>query len=70
MFAGVSLVLLFICPCGTQVTFEESKEANSATGQATHRVSRGLHNKVFFCSILELMIVLIFLPSTFCIFDV
>ncbi|KAJ6933456.1 hypothetical protein NC651_008754 [Populus alba x Populus x berolinensis] len=27
------------------VTFEESKEANSATGQATHRVSRGLHNK-------------------------
>ncbi|KAL3598957.1 hypothetical protein D5086_006875 [Populus alba] len=27
------------------VTFEESKEADSATGQATHRVSRGLHNK-------------------------
>ncbi|KAL9350102.1 hypothetical protein Peur_057357 [Populus x canadensis] len=27
------------------VTFEESKEANSATGQATHRVSRGLNNK-------------------------
>jgi hypothetical protein len=52
MFAGVSLVLLFISPCGTQVTFEESKEANSATGQATHRVSRGLHNKVFVCSIL------------------
>ncbi|CAN4077890.1 unnamed protein product [Withania somnifera] len=25
--------------------FEESKEANSATGQANHRVSRGIHNK-------------------------
>ncbi|CAN4127541.1 unnamed protein product [Withania somnifera] len=25
--------------------FEESKEANSATGQASHRVSRGIHNK-------------------------
>ncbi|KAJ7003907.1 LOW QUALITY PROTEIN: hypothetical protein NC653_008949 [Populus alba x Populus x berolinensis] len=30
---------------GQEVTFEESKEADSATGQATHRVSRGLHNK-------------------------
>ncbi|KAJ6695598.1 MYELOID LEUKEMIA FACTOR [Salix koriyanagi] len=27
------------------VTFEENKEANSVTGQATHKVSRGLHNK-------------------------
>ncbi|KAI4315309.1 hypothetical protein L6164_028133 [Bauhinia variegata] len=27
------------------VAFEECKEANSNTGQATHRVSRGLHNK-------------------------
>ncbi|XP_022719561.1 uncharacterized protein LOC111277392 isoform X2 [Durio zibethinus] len=27
------------------VTFEESKEANTATGQASHRVSRGLYNK-------------------------
>ncbi|XP_059292338.1 uncharacterized protein LOC132045772 [Lycium ferocissimum] len=27
------------------LTFEESKEANSATGQASHRVSRGIHNK-------------------------
>lgn len=27
------------------LTFEEMKEANSATGQATHRVSRGLHSK-------------------------
>ncbi|KAK8676447.1 hypothetical protein V6N13_142021 [Hibiscus sabdariffa] len=27
------------------VTFEESKEANTATGQASHRVSRGLHDK-------------------------
>lgn len=27
------------------LTFEESKEANSATGQASHRVSRGIQNK-------------------------
>ncbi|KAG5228459.1 glycine-rich family protein [Salix suchowensis] len=27
------------------VTFEESKAADSITGQATHKVSRGLHNK-------------------------
>ncbi|MBA0794981.1 hypothetical protein Gohar_019261, partial [Gossypium harknessii] len=27
------------------ITFEESKEANTATGQASHRVSRGLHDK-------------------------
>ncbi|KAM3321982.1 putative protein isoform X1 [Capsicum chacoense] len=27
------------------LTFEESKEANSATGKANHRVSRGIHNK-------------------------
>ncbi|KAL3610032.1 hypothetical protein D5086_001052 [Populus alba] len=27
------------------LTFEESKAADSATGQATHKVSRGLHNK-------------------------
>lgn len=27
------------------LTFEESKEANSATGEASHRVSRGIHNK-------------------------
>ncbi|XP_038726210.1 uncharacterized protein LOC120017164 [Tripterygium wilfordii] len=27
------------------VTFEESKEADSATRQASHRLSRGLHNK-------------------------
>ncbi|KAJ6393818.1 hypothetical protein OIU77_023120 [Salix suchowensis] len=27
------------------VTFEESKAADSVTGQATHKVSRGLHNK-------------------------
>ena len=30
-----------------QVTFEETKEADSTTRQATHRVSRGIHNKVF-----------------------
>ncbi|KAL0324413.1 UNVERIFIED_CONTAM: hypothetical protein Scaly_2408400 [Sesamum calycinum] len=27
------------------LTFEECKEANSSTGQATHRVSRGIHDK-------------------------
>ncbi|PPD86188.1 hypothetical protein GOBAR_DD16853 [Gossypium barbadense] len=27
------------------ITFEESKEADTTTGQASHRVSRGLHNK-------------------------
>ncbi|XP_055821363.1 uncharacterized protein LOC129889914 isoform X2 [Solanum dulcamara] len=27
------------------LTFEESKEADSATGKASHRVSRGIHNK-------------------------
>lgn len=51
MYAVVSLALLFICPC-EQVTFEENKEANSVTGQATHKVSRGIHNKVFVYSIL------------------
>lgn len=30
-----------------QVTFEESKEADTTTGQATHRVARGIQNKVF-----------------------
>ncbi|KAK4338308.1 hypothetical protein RND71_042795 [Anisodus tanguticus] len=28
-----------------RLTFEESKEANSATGQSSHRVSRGIQNK-------------------------
>ena len=28
------------------MTFEELKEADSTTGQANHRVSRGIHNKV------------------------
>ncbi|CAI0413887.1 unnamed protein product [Linum tenue] len=27
------------------VTYEESKEADSSTGKASHRISRGLHNK-------------------------
>ncbi|XVE57749.1 hypothetical protein DITRI_Ditri04bG0114800 [Diplodiscus trichospermus] len=30
---------------GSGVTFEECKEADTATGQASHRLSRGLHNK-------------------------
>lgn len=29
-----------------QVTFEESKEADTSSKQATHNVSRGLYNKV------------------------
>jgi len=29
-----------------QVVMEENKEADSTTGQATHRVSRGIHDKV------------------------
>lgn len=31
-----------------QLAFEESKEADTTSGQATHRVSKGLRNKVFF----------------------
>lgn len=30
----------------TQLSFEERKEADSSTMQASHRVSRGIHNKV------------------------
>lgn len=29
-----------------QVVLEESKEADATTGQATHRISRGIHDKV------------------------
>lgn len=29
-----------------QVVIEEKKEADSTTGQATHRISRGIHDKV------------------------
>lgn len=29
-----------------QLTLEESKEANTATREAAHKISRGLHNKV------------------------
>lgn len=32
-----------------QVTIEESKEADTATGQASHLLSRALHNKVSLC---------------------
>lgn len=32
-----------------QVTIEESKQADRTTGQATHRVSRGIHDKVQHC---------------------
>lgn len=30
-----------------QVVLEESKEADRTTGQATHRISRGINDKVF-----------------------
>lgn len=30
-----------------QLTYEESREADSSTRQATHKVSKGLYNKVF-----------------------
>lgn len=29
-----------------QITMEESKEADTTTKQATHRISRGIHDKV------------------------
>jgi hypothetical protein len=29
-----------------QITVEESKEADTTTKQATHRISRGIHDKV------------------------
>lgn len=29
-----------------QAVIEESKEADRTTGQATHRISRGIHDKV------------------------
>lgn len=35
-----------------QLTLEESKEANTATREASHRISRGLHNKVVYTYIL------------------
>lgn len=31
-----------------QLTLEESREANTATREAAHRISRGLHNKVVY----------------------
>lgn len=37
--------LRFLCE---QLAFEESKEADTTSGKATHRVSKGLRNKVFF----------------------
>lgn len=33
---------------GNQVVIEDSKEADKTTGQATHRISKGLHEKVHF----------------------
>lgn len=32
---------------GFQLRFEEYKEADSVTGQAAHRLSRGIHDKVY-----------------------
>lgn len=38
-------VSLMTCYFGFQLRFEEYKEADSVTGQAAHRVSRGIHEK-------------------------
>lgn len=38
------LILSFLLT--NQVTIEESKQADRTTGQATHRISRGIHDKV------------------------
>ncbi|BAT97750.1 hypothetical protein VIGAN_09128500 [Vigna angularis var. angularis] len=53
-FVLVSLVRIIIAICSivcfnvifvNQVVMEENKEADSTTGQATHRISRGIHDK-------------------------
>lgn len=36
-----------MCDLGFQLRFEEYKEADSVTGQAAHRLSKGIHDKVF-----------------------
>lgn len=44
---GVSHILLgFLTLIIGQVVIEEAKEADKTTGQATHRISRGIQNKV------------------------
>lgn len=35
---------------GFQLRFEEYKEADSVTGEAAHRLSRGIHDKVILIS--------------------
>lgn len=36
-----------------QLTIEESKEADTASRQASHRLSRGLHNKVVYVDVMS-----------------
>lgn len=36
-----------------QLTIEESKEADTASRQASHRLSRGLHNKVVYLDVMS-----------------
>lgn len=38
--------MVLIAGLVNQVLLEETKEADKTTGQATHRVSRGIHDKV------------------------
>lgn len=49
----IIIVLIIICSvCYSndifvnQVVMEENKEADTTTGQATHRITRGIHDKV------------------------
>jgi hypothetical protein len=47
-----------------QVTFVESKEAETAARQAKHRISSGLHNKVFIALTFQSVLFVYFLVST------
>ncbi|PON80892.1 Myeloid leukemia factor [Trema orientale] len=42
------VALPFRAPLSLMVTFKESKETDTASRQATHKISRGLHNKGHF----------------------
>lgn len=48
---------IIVCYLGFQLRFEEYKEADSVTGQAAHRLSRGIHDKVSGSCFLTLWVV-------------
>lgn len=54
-----------------QLTLEESKEADTARRQASHRLSRGLHNKVVYIDVRSVgdlrVMVLVFSLSFVCL---